>query len=234
MRKYLIFTILLIILGSTGLHAQIKYPHQRKWEFSFFGGVAFPSDESSATPVQGSDELRLVELKYPSGYLLGVRISENLGQHVGAELEYSFYNSPLSFLGLRPDLPRFDADHSVHSVVYNLVYYPQARMSRVRPFFGVGGGTSFFQVAGNDKTLAELEGFTLRDRWKFVFSFSGGVKAMLNDNWGVRLDVRNQISGVPDYGLPSVAVPPDGVGMKTDGLMNRWMFSGGISYYWGY
>lgn len=232
MQKLPALIVLFASLVTTTVMGQIQYPHQKKWEFSFLGGAAFSSDESSATPVSGEDSLRLVRLHFASGYLVGVRVSENLGQKVAAELEYSFANHPLGFFNLTPDVPLLDADHRTHSILYNITYSLRPRMSKLRPFFGFGAGTTFFQIDGNSKTAASVEGIELKDRWKFAFGLTGGVKSMINENWGLRVDVRNLWTGVPDYGLPASATP-SGPGFNAEGLLSRWQISGGISYYWG-
>lgn len=232
MRKYPALIVLFCCFVMTSVLGQIQYPHQKKWELSFLGGVAFSSDESSATAVSGGDSLRLVSLNYASGYLVGLRISENLGQNISAELEYGFANHPLSFVNLTPSVPLLETDHRTHSILYNILYSPRPRMSKVRPYFGFGAGTTFFQVDGTSKTAAEMENIELKDRWKFAFGLTGGVKSMITENWGVRVDVRNLWTGVPDYGLPGSATAT-GPGFAADGLLSRWQISGGFSYYWG-
>jgi len=178
-----------------------------------------------------------VGVDYKSGYLLGARNTQNLKDHFGAELEYSYANQPMSFINLRPSLPQLDADHSIHSITYSILVYPFDRLKRLRPYGTVGGGTSFFYIGKRSKDRAAAEGIVLKDRWKFAFSFGGGVKYLLTNRIAVRFDVRDQITGVPDYGLPDTSpVLPGGeigAGFRADGRIHNWLFNVGLNYYWG-
>ncbi len=217
-----------------------QYPryqqNKKKWEFSFLTGLSTSGDRSSATPVTGEDTTRTVGLDYASGYLIGVRVTENLGERFGAELEYSFANQPLAFQNLLPSLPRVDLDHREHSFDYNILLYALPPSSKIRPYAVAGIGACFYQIEGSSKDLALSEGLSLRDRWKLAGTWGGGLKYFVTDKWGVRLDIRDQITGVPDYGLPHSSasfqgVP--GVAFKPDGVLQTWQFSGGFLVVWG-
>ena len=221
-----------LILTSGALMAQITYPHNKRWEVSFSGGVGIAGEKTAATRVTGAEGLRLSTFDYASGYVLGVRITENLGAHAGAELEYSFANHPLVMYNVKPDVARLPLDHFGHNILYNMVFYTKPRASRLRPFLGFGVGATLFQIGSNSKVSAEVAGMPLKDTWKFAYGFTGGLKSMVSRNWGIRVEFRNIWTGVPSYGIPSVA-EPTGPGFAGEGLMNRWQFSGGLSYYWG-
>lgn len=226
------------ILATLSVAAQPQWAQSfNKWEFSFFGGVARAGDRTSPTLVQDLELVRPISLNYAAGYLLGARLSENLGEHFAAELDYSYANQPFDFVNLTPSLPLLEFDHHIHTLYYSILFYPVERNHTLRPFFSVGAGASFFQVDKDSKDMASFEGVLLRDRWKFVGGFGGGLKYLINNNWGLRFDIRDQISGVPDYGLPAAAssfqttISP---AFNADGLMHHWNLSGGIIYHWGY
>jgi opacity protein-like surface antigen len=227
----------LLIFSSNSI-AQNREPLEHlEWEASFFGGVATAGDQTNLTPVEGENSARSVGLDYKSGYLIGTRITQNLGDHFGAELEYSYANQPMSFINLRPSLPELGADHSIHSITYSILVYPFDRLRRLRPYGTVGGGTSFFYIGKRSKDHAAAEGIVLKDRWKFAFSFGAGVKYLLTPRLAVRFDVRDQITGVPNYGLPdrSPVLPGGqiGAGFRADGRIHNWLFNVGLNYYWG-
>jgi opacity protein-like surface antigen len=231
--------VLLLILTAVQsfVVAQITPPTiHSEWEASFFGGFASASDQTSLTPVEGQSSARPVGLDYKNGYLLGLRITQNLGEYLGAELEYSFADQPLDFVNLRPSLPTLDVKHNIHSIIYSILVYPFDRSGRLRPFGTVGGGTSFFYIGKDSKNKAAGEGIVLKDRWKFAFSFGGGVKYLLTNKLGVRVDVRDQITGVPNYGLPdtSPVLPGGEIGaaFRADGRIHNWMLNVGLNYYW--
>ena len=122
MRKKIFLSLLLtLFLSSTSALAQITYPHDKQWEFSFFGGAGVAGEETAATPISGTDDLRLSTFDYSGGFVLGLRIAENLGQHVGAELEYSFADHGLAMLNVKPDVSRLDVDHYAHNILYSIL-----------------------------------------------------------------------------------------------------------------
>lgn len=229
--------LIVIMMGrASSLQAQYNgYRVYQKWEFSLFGGAGFLSDRNLLTPVEGERESRTVGVENDSGYVLGVRVTENLSRRFGAELEYSVSDQSLQFQNLKSTVPVLDLDQKVHQLTYNILFYPAGRFHSFRPFLSVGGGATFFQVDSDSEGAALLEGINVRDRWKPAFNFGGGVKHTFNRNWGMRVDVRDQITGVPDYGLPSVSPVIDGIieaGLRPDGVLHNWQFTVGISYFW--
>ncbi|MGW8179921.1 MAG: hypothetical protein ACWGQW_14345, partial [bacterium] len=103
----------------------------KEWEASFFVGFSAASDQTSLTPIEGQSSARPVGLAYKDGYLLGGRITQNLGSHFGAELEYSFADQPLNFIDLTPTLPDLKVDHGIHSIIYSALIYPFDRTKRL-------------------------------------------------------------------------------------------------------
>jgi opacity protein-like surface antigen len=236
MLKYLAVSCLTFSLCAGVSSAQVRHADDDRWEVSFFYGVASAGDKAAATPVDGQDLPRLVVLDFASGYTAGVRITENRGRHFGAELEYGFANQPMALVDLRPGLGRLDSDHRIHSLTYSVLFYPLERDSRLRPYVSAGIGTAFFQVSGDSKAEASTEGIELKDRWKLAGGWGAGVKYRMNPNWGVRVDLRNQFTGVPDYGLPRRSSTFQGSvrpAFNADGSLSSWHFSAGVFFYLG-
>ena len=238
MVKYLKLTTLLFLLTLPCVSAQQQQqspwhtPDKHgEWEFSFFAGAGFTGDQSGATPIEGQEELRLVNLDYTSGFTAGIRLTQNLGERLGAELDYAFSNQPLAFVDLTPGLPRFDVEHNIHTFQYNLLVYGFDRSSRFRPFGQIGGGAQLFHIGGNSKDDALTKGMNLKERWKFAVNFGGGVKYLVGKNWGFRFDVRDVISGVPDYGLPRTATETS-PGFRPDDRLHNWQINTGFFFSW--
>lgn len=228
--------LLAILCLNLPLSAQTQTYIEDKWEFSLFFGYDSVKDKSSATAAVGLDTLRLVTLDFESGYIAGFRITENLGRRFGAELEYSLANQPLALKEVRPGLARFDAGQRIHSVNYSVLYYPLPPNSRWRPYAAAGLGVAFFQLEGDDKARAEVEGLPLKDRWKLAGTLGGGVKYRVNNRFGVRFDIRDQLTGVPSYGLPKASPSFQGnvgAGFNDEGLLTNLQISAGILFYWG-
>jgi opacity protein-like surface antigen len=204
---------------------------QNSWEVSIFAGVSGLSDKTLVTPGEGGTT-RDVGLKFDSGYLLGVQIGENFAPYFGAALEYSLANQPLLFVNLSPSIPLLELDQKVHDFVYNVLFYPIKRQGRYIPFASIGIGASLFWVSSDPVDDALLQGVDLKNRWKFAFSYGGGVKFPMGPEWGLRLDVRDHVTGVSDYGLPSTA-PLLGAGLRPNGVLHNWQLSGGLLYTFG-
>lgn len=235
MRGFLCSLILCFVLCLQTLQAQSGPAVHKKWEFSFFGGLSELGENTALTPVQGQEQLREVGISYATGYALGARVTENLGQHLGAELEYVFANQPLRFRNLSPSLPTLNLDHRAHKLSYSILYYLSDRTRRIRPFASVGAGATFYQITGEGNAEALNRGVDLRDRWKFAFSFGAGVKFLSSENWGLRADFRDQVTGTPSYGLPAASPVVSGrieEGFRPDGVQHNWHLGLGFFYSW--
>ena len=217
------------LLVSSWVTAQTPPPQpvENKWEFSAFLGVSHRGDRTFLTPQEG-DTSRLVGQNFESGFLTGVRITENFGQHFGAELEYSFADQPLEFTNLTPDLPSLHLAHKVHQFAYSILFYLYDHQPSIRPFLSVGIGTSLFRIPSDSKNQALEKGIDLTDRWKVGFNYGGGIKYQKSQNWGFRLDIRDQVTGVPDYGIPSRGTAE--ALFRPDGVLHNWQFSVGLMY----
>lgn len=233
MKHLFLLPALILTAFPLQLRAQIPLrPPENKWEVSFFGGMGGLSNRTLLTPISGNG-MQAVSLRFDSSYVLGARVTENLGRFFGAELEYNFKNAPLRLSNLSPTLSRLDLEHRVHTITYNGLIYLADRRAKIRPFGSVGAGASFFEVSGASQEEGVMQGLDIRNRWKFAFSFGGGAKFRLNRHWGVRLDVRDHVSGVPNYGLPRQAPVTDGVqgaGLRPDGTLHNWYLGAGIMY----
>ncbi len=232
MLKYCLLSWLLLVLLMPEALAQIPFPREEnKWEVSFFAGVSGLGDKTLVTPVEGGTT-RNVGLEFDSGYLLGLRIGENLTPRFGAEMEYALANQPLLFVNLSPSIPLLELSHKVHKFAYSILVYPMRRRGRYIPFASIGIGASFFRVSSDSVDDALLQGVDLKNRWKFAFSYGGGVKFPMGSEWGLRVDVRDHVTGVSDYGLPSTA-PLLGAGLRPNGVLHNWQVSGGLLYTFG-
>ncbi len=233
MKNYLMLVLGFVWLVPGVLAQSPPRPTEAKWEFSGFFGFGGAGNDTHVTPVE-EGTTQNVQLDLEQSYVVGLRITENRGQYFGAELEYSFANQPLSFRGLSPTVPFLALDHRVHKFAYSGLFYGRGRQERIRPFGSIGFGTSFFQVRRHSQDEALREGVDLRNRWKLAFSYGAGVKLRMAPGWGVRVDFRDQITGVPDFGLPSQAPMLEGSGtgpgFRPEGILHNWQFAAGFSY----
>jgi outer membrane protein W len=122
-------------------------------------------------------------------------------------------------------------DHGIHTFQYSILVYGFGRSSRLRPYGQFGGGAQLFYIDGNSKNVGLTQGLTLKERWKFAVNFGGGAKYLIGKNWGVRFDVRDVISGTPDYGLPH-ETSESNPGFRPDGSVHNWQISTGFFFSW--
>ena len=212
--------------------AMAQSPSDKKWEFSIFAGGGGLAGDTFLTPVQG-EGAHPVTLDVKGGYIYGFRITEQRRRHWGAELEYSFANHPSALVDLRPGSRRLDLDQRVHKISYSFLINPWRPPPLVRPFALLGAGASLFQLVGDSEQRAAARGVDLTGRWKFAVNYGAGVKLDVAPQWGFRVDVRDQVTGIPDYGLPSLATIVNGQqspAFRPDGLFHNWQFNIGIAY----
>lgn len=239
MYRHFLFLFAAFFILSGIADAQTPFPTaHRKWEFFGFGGGSFLGSSDHPTPIRGEDldSWITVNLEYESGYSAGFRIGETLGDHWGADFEYSYSDQPLKFTDLMPELPSLRLEQRIHRFLYNMLYYPLPRSSRVRPYVFGGAGMGLFYTKGSSEREAALEGIDIKNRWKVAFNWGGGLKLLLRDHLAARFQLGDQVTGVPNYGFPSVAqVGSDTFtpGFKPNGNLHNWLLVVGLAYQWG-
>ena len=237
------FGLCLIIVVASSLPAfaqstQSKYPQEHhEWEASLFGGYSFPSRFQFPTTVSGSGQevSRTVRMEYSSGYVLGVRVNQNLNDFLGVDLEYSFADQKLDFMNISPGIQRLSLTQYIHHVSYNVSFLPSPRSERFRPYIDAGVGAALFYIAKPSKKDALDLGLKLRDSWEFLGNVGGGFKYMVRDPLAVTVDLKDRISRIPSYGIPTSAQVVGGQyqpGMALHGVMHNWQFNAGITYQW--
>src|SRR5262249_38895206 len=112
---------------------------------------------------------------------------------------------------------------------------PPMRTKRFRPYVKSGIGTALFYIPGDSKEEAFQKGLKLRDTWEFAFNAGGGFKYLVTDIAALTVDVRDQMSPVPSYGLRRSALVVDGQyqpGFSHKGFFHSWQFGFGVSFQW--
>src|SRR5262245_34279870 len=208
-----------------------------RYVFTGFGGASFGDDFEFPTLVfiNGGVTSQTVGMHYASGYQIGVRGSENLGDHAAVHLEYSFANQPLLFTNLSPTVPSLSLGHNVSRLSYDGSYLLLPPSKRFRPYVKAGAGTALFFIKGKSVDEARALGISLRDSWEFLFNWGAGATGLVDDQVALAFEFKNQISGFPSYGLPRNAqisgaqfVP----GVSRDGFMHNWQVNFGVAYFW--
>lgn len=217
---------IVIIVWAAPLVAQ----QGTRWSDPEFEGAGFAG--GSFIPNQ---QFGTVGIHYGSGYQLGARVNENLNQYWTADLEYSFANQPVRFTNLAPGIPSLDLGQTIHHFSYSVSYIPLGGFERFRPYAKVGTGATLFYLHSDTRDDALALGVAVRDSWKFTMNFGGGFKFMVDDQTALLFDVKDYISGVPSYGLPTAAEVVNGQfqpGFAPRGLLQNIQLNFGIAYRW--
>ncbi len=234
MSKRIVLALLVLGFWQTAAFAQLT-PQQtpKKWEFSLFGGWGQLGGEDSFPTLVDGNGSRVVTLDGGSGYVAGVRVTENLKGFFGAEFEYTFADQPLELFNLSPQVPSFEVEQKIHNFSYNGLVYLRNSRSRLRPYGTAGAGVSLYQLSGDTEERGVAAGLDLRNRWKFAFSFGGGVKYLASEKWGVRFDFRDRVTSVPDFGIPRQGGVVAGIetpSFRPDGVFHHLELSVGFVY----
>lgn len=231
MPRFLCFFVCCLTAASAA--AQVPQRQRpEKWEVSLRAGGALSSDKRFATAVDDGTT-KTVGLDFDTGAAFAFGVTDNVSPHLGFELEYAVSLHKSSFSNLSSSLPILGLDQYIHRFTYNAIVYPLDRHGKVRPYLVGGAGASYFQTSVNELTTSLQNGVDFKDRWQFTYDYGGGVKVMLNQQWGLRFDLRNYTATVPDYGLPRVAPVVDGqpgLGFRADGTLQSWQFGAGFNY----
>jgi len=223
-----------VLLAHMPLNAQDE---NHEYEGSGFGGVSVMSGFQSLTQVHGgaAKASRTVGVNYSSGYQIGARINENVNDFWSADLEYSFSNQPVHFTNLSPDIQTLTLGQSVHHFSYNVSYLAFPNSERFRLYAKAGLGATLFYIHHSSKEEASILGVSLKDTWKFTVNWGGGFKYALDENSVFILDVKDHVSGIPSYGLPSSAQVINGQyrpGLSDTGWLHNVQVNVGFAYRW--
>ncbi len=230
--------IVLVLACSRSAFAQTSYqPEQGEWEASIFAGGSFAGNYQFPTPVSGSDQefSRSVGMRYIPGYQIGLRVSQNLNDFWGVDLEYSFANQELQLTNLSPSIQRLSLCHFIHDLTYNVSYLPLRPTKRFRPYADVGVGAALFYICGRSRQEAMNLGLDIRSSWEFVGNWGGGFKYLIADHYAVTFDLKDRLSRIPSYGIPVSARVVGGQfqpGISLHGVMQNWQINFGFSYQW--
>ena len=153
-------------------------------EVAVTGGWGVFTDSTVGTLGFGSD---LPELKVDNGVRIGGRLSMNRW-FLGHEISYAWQKTHLkSVIGTgSEDI----GSMSIQNFYYNFVVHATPEGTAIRPFVTGGAGVSTFFPPG----VSSLSG---SGNNKFGFNYGGGVKFRLTDKFGLRMDVRDHVTGRP-------------------------------------
>jgi hypothetical protein len=173
----------LIIVASGTLWAQ----SQEAW---ISGGASILASGNIGSPTPGGD---IGDVQLDNGFRVGVRLDYNTSGNIGHEIQYA-YNRTNFVDNTGNILPAAGkAGMAIHQFGYNFLYYPHvlSEGSRIRGFATAGFHISDFVLP----RMAGTPGSSVRPGG----NAGGGVKIRLSPLFGFRFDVREYITGKPNW-----------------------------------
>src|SRR5258708_9595939 len=191
---------------------------EHDWEVGGAAGFGFMRTATISNPA-GS-----VSAGFDNRFAAGVVIGQELYQHFGGELRYTFRDNDLV---LKSAGQKVNMDGDSHLVHYDLLFHAMGKTSRIRPFAAAGGGIRLFGGTGHEYTNQPFGDFALLTKTTQVrplISVGGGVKCSVTSHTSVRVDFRDYISPFPEHLF--VTTP----GAKIHGWLNDLVPLVGVSY----
>ena len=123
---------------------------------------------------------------------LGAKIRNGVRIGVKLSINRSYFSHEFSYAWQRSGLNLDTRAVAIHNIYYNAVLHATPADAPLRPFVTVGGGFSVFFDPGG----SSLQGLGAGEK-KAGYNYGGGMKFRLTDRFGMRLDVRDHVTGKP-------------------------------------
>lgn len=206
------------ILAAAAALALAPAANAQKWEFGGgVGGSFYPSN----TVTNGSATASVdVQTTIAGSVWLANSISDHWGGEV--RLDYSRGDLQLSSGGTQATF-----SSEAYAIHYDFQYHFTPPSSRVRPFVAAGAGIKYYRGIGKQVEFQPLSQFALLTQTtelKPMLSVGGGVKFKITDHVGLRLEVHDYLTTIPQ----NIIAP--NVGSKISGWMQNIVPMAGISY----
>jgi hypothetical protein len=194
-------TVCLLALALTGAC------YAAEWELGGMGGLMW---YKNVTVTQGSAS---ASAGFKPGLGAGAFVTQNSSGRLGGQLRYlmGFSDMKLSSGGTETT---FSAQ--THTITYEILYYANKRIAKVRPYLAGGGGVKFYRGTGKEvasQPLGQFAILTKTQQTTGIISVGGGVKGQIGKRAFVYFEVR-------DYFGPS---PKDVIAPVPPGKLSGWM-----------
>lgn len=173
--------------------------------------------------------------QYADGGRVKARLTLDLTNHFSVEGVYGFGTSNLKVTnaGNTPQTNAFGIKG--HEVQFNILNYFTGSGSLLRPFLTTGVGDAYFDPTSAAKTQAannfidspaQISGTN-----KISLTLGGGLEARSRHRLGLRIDVTDHITAVPNFGLPQSAPQQGGAFYPVTGIVHNIQAEAGLVFY---
>ena len=173
MRRGIAVVVLFLALAAVG-RAQVA-------EVAITGGWSAFTD--SNVGFLGLDAVSGAQVDVDNGIRIGGRLSMNRW-FLGHEISYAWQKSTLHIEGSE------GSGMSIQNFYYNFVAHATPQGTAIRPFVTAGAGVSTFFPPGVSSVSGSGDN-------KFGYNYGGGLKFRLSEKFGLRVDVRDHVTGRP-------------------------------------
>ncbi|MBI1745898.1 MAG: hypothetical protein HYR55_04830 [Acidobacteria bacterium] len=242
MRKLWAHSLLLLLFSIAGVVPILADGGELVEVNAFGGGSFFRREEFKLMPGAQATRLKLI-----SGGLVGLRVTENIGDYWSLEQTWGIYGANNVRFSNAPGVRNGTASFSnrLRQFQFNVVRHLTPRDSWIRPFFTAGLGANWHSPTQEAK-LAALDpvnplfgamgpvrlGLSTRP----AFNYGGGIKAKISPNFGFRFDIRGLASPGPTFGIPRLGSQDPRrpyLFLPKNTALNGTQITGGISFYFG-
>ena len=211
------------LLGSTLLlAAAASCCFAQDWEAGVAGGYSFYNNATIKNSGNTS-----AEAGFSSNFAAGAVLTENMYEHIGGELRYTFLNGDSK---LRSQGNQANIDAFSHAIHYDFLFYGTNRRARIRPFFAAGAGIKRYDGSGRQVVSSSLGNFAVlahAHQVEALLSVGAGIKVSMGDRWIARLDFRDYATPFPE----KLFVSPRGA--TVSGWLQDFVPMVGIDYSFG-
>jgi hypothetical protein len=218
--------LLAAVLVAPDVFGQILNPR-----IALSGGGLFPKAER--TFVVNGDT-------FTSGFANGgnvkARLTLDLTRHFSVEGVYGFGTDNLRITELGPTPVERSFGVRRQEAQFNILHFFVSGKRIVRPFLTTGIGVLRFSPTDQAKATAAAIGFIenpaqITSSDKLSFGIGGGLEGHFSPWLGVRLDVKDDISTIPRFGLPQAPSSSGGTFFPVDGITHNIAAAASLVFY---
>jgi hypothetical protein len=191
----------------------------QKFEFGVHGGLSIYDKKTVTNTTRGD-----ADAGFKPGYVAGFTIGQNMYEHVGGEIRYTFLQNKMK---LDSGAATAEFSSQAHAVHYDFLLHATDTKASIRPYVAFGAGMKFFRGTGTEQPFQPLSNIAILTKttdMRPLASVGGGVKAKIGEKTWLRLDVHDFLTPFPK----EIITPASG--STVSGWLNNIVVTGGITF----